>query len=191
MEAIELEDHNLRVFDDVVKAMAEFRAVFERGLNIRIAAELYAAEVLHLKVLGLNKPGYDALGPQNERYQIKCPATQSPHVYTNSLDFDFFILVNLDEFQLQGLWRMSREQAEQVFSEREDPSKFWATQDQIKSHAEVIVPPQEDNNLEAASKRRRQWQEISGAAPFPLTGEDAQTWVTRSRAESDEQRQRL
>lgn len=35
---------------------------------------------------------------------------------------------------------------------------------------------------------RRKWSEISGAAPCPITGEDAQEWVTRTRKESDEKR---
>jgi hypothetical protein len=41
-----------------------------------------------------------------------------------------------------------------------------------------------------ASRGRRKWGEICGKAPFPLTGEDAQTWVTKSRKESDERRQK-
>jgi hypothetical protein len=35
----------------------------------------------------------------------------------------------------------------------------------------------------------RQWREIRGAAPYPLLGEDAQTWVSRTRREGDEHRQ--
>jgi len=37
---------------------------------------------------------------------------------------------------------------------------------------------------------RRQWREICGAAPYPLVGEDAQTWVSRSRHEDDQARER-
>lgn len=37
---------------------------------------------------------------------------------------------------------------------------------------------------------RRKWHDICGAAPYPLTGEDAQAWVSRPRAESDEDRER-
>ena len=37
---------------------------------------------------------------------------------------------------------------------------------------------------------RRQWREICGAAPHPLVGEDAQAWVSRSRHEDDEVRER-
>jgi hypothetical protein len=34
------------------------------------------------------------------------------------------------------------------------------------------------------------WQQISGLMPYPLVGEDAQTWVSRTRRDSDEQRER-
>lgn len=37
-------------------------------------------------------------------------------------------------------------------------------------------------------KRRRKWAEISGIAPYPILGEDAQEWVTRTRREGDEHR---
>lgn len=37
---------------------------------------------------------------------------------------------------------------------------------------------------------RRKWRDICGATPYPLTGEDAQVWVSRSRAENDEGRER-
>jgi hypothetical protein len=35
----------------------------------------------------------------------------------------------------------------------------------------------------------REWREICGAAPYPLLGEDAQAWVSRTRREGDEHRQ--
>jgi len=37
----------------------------------------------------------------------------------------------------------------------------------------------------------RAWSEIEGAATFPMVGEDAQAWITRTRREGDEQRERL
>jgi len=42
----------------------------------------------------------------------------------------------------------------------------------------------------AGAGRHRKWSEICGAAPYPLVGEDAQAWVTRTRHESDAQRGR-
>lgn len=35
---------------------------------------------------------------------------------------------------------------------------------------------------------RRMWREVAGVAHEPLLGEDAQSWVSRSRANSDESR---
>ncbi|MDO8722628.1 MAG: hypothetical protein Q7J31_10455 [Syntrophales bacterium] len=37
--------------------------------------------------------------------------------------------------------------------------------------------------------KNRKWREIYGKASYPLAGEDAQAWVTRTRNESDEQRE--
>jgi hypothetical protein len=42
-----------------------------------------------------------------------------------------------------------------------------------------------------APARRRTWREIRGCVPYPLFGEDAQTWVTRTRREEDERRDAL
>lgn len=39
------------------------------------------------------------------------------------------------------------------------------------------------------AKPRPQWSEIAGAAPYPMVGEDAQQWVSRTRSESDKQRE--
>ena len=36
----------------------------------------------------------------------------------------------------------------------------------------------------------RRWHEICGSASYPLVGEDAQFWVSRTRRESDEQREK-
>lgn len=40
------------------------------------------------------------------------------------------------------------------------------------------------------SGSRSKWSEICGKALCPLTGEDAQVWVTRARKESDERREK-
>jgi hypothetical protein len=31
----------------------------------------------------------------------------------------------------------------------------------------------------------RKWMDVAGVAPYPLTGEDAQDWVSRTRQEGD------
>jgi len=40
------------------------------------------------------------------------------------------------------------------------------------------------------AKPRRKWREIRGITPYPLVGEDAQVWVTRSRLEGTERREK-
>ncbi len=37
-------------------------------------------------------------------------------------------------------------------------------------------------------KPKRKWAEVCGLYPYPMLGEDAQEWVSRTRRESDEQR---
>jgi hypothetical protein len=41
-----------------------------------------------------------------------------------------------------------------------------------------------------ASPQRRSWHEIRGSLPHPLFGEDAQAFVSRTRRESDDHRER-
>jgi hypothetical protein len=68
--------------------------------------------------------------------------------------------------------------------------------DKLIKEADQLVPDEQLRLLEHLSARarvagpRRRWREICGAAPYPLLGEDAQEWVTRSREESEAHRQR-
>jgi hypothetical protein len=70
-------------------------------------------------------------------------------------------------------------------------------------YEEVVrsLPPQERMRLvekiahelalqrsHAPTGRRDNWRELEGIAPDLLAGEDAQEWVTRTRQESDEDR---
>jgi hypothetical protein len=41
----------------------------------------------------------------------------------------------------------------------------------------------------AQDKPDRKWADVCGLYPYPMLGEDAQTWVTRTRRDGDEQRQ--
>lgn len=41
-----------------------------------------------------------------------------------------------------------------------------------------------------APAKRYKWLDMMGAAPYPLAGEDAQAWVTRTRQEGDDERER-
>ncbi|HLN28211.1 MAG TPA: hypothetical protein VK395_10750 [Gemmataceae bacterium] len=64
----------------------------------------------------------------------------------------------------------------------------------------TLLPPTEQKQLAesilqrlastpAPDLRRRAWHEIRGSVAYPLCGEDAQAWVTRSRQESQDQRE--
>ena len=41
---------------------------------------------------------------------------------------------------------------------------------------------------QGTSEKRPRWEDLAGTAPYPLCGEDARAWVSRTRAESDEGR---
>jgi hypothetical protein len=48
---------------------------------------------------------------------------------------------------------------------------------------------QQARNANGEEKPRPKWSDAQGIAPYPLMGEDAQAWVTRTRRESDESRE--
>ena len=75
-----------------------------------------------------------------------------------------------------------------------------ATVMEIIRQAEVLAPEEQLHLIALLAGKaqhayrqappRRKWCDICGAAPYPLTGEDAQAWVSRSRQEGDEVRGR-
>jgi hypothetical protein len=62
-----------------------------------------------------------------------------------------------------------------------------AEQEQLAQRLLHARPPLES---ERESERRYDWMSIRGVAPGLLPGEDAQQWITRTRREADEQRER-
>lgn len=70
------------------------------------------------------------------------------------------------------------------------------TLDELVESAERLSPDERRvliERLEAglrkeqgAPEERPRWEDLAGTAPYPLCGEDAQAWVSRTRAESDE-----
>lgn len=67
-------------------------------------------------------------------------------------------------------------------------------QESILDRVQNLTPQQQEEVLnfidflqfkgqkqEIESKKRRKWADIKGKAPYPLVGEDAQIWVSRSR----------
>jgi hypothetical protein len=49
----------------------------------------------------------------------------------------------------------------------------------------LLIYVAEKARLTTPKQQARQWREIEGVLSFPAFGEDAQTWITRSRQESD------
>ena len=56
--------------------------------------------------------------------------------------------------------------------------------------AETILRELDAATAPAAGTPGRAWMEIRGIMPYPMCGEDAQAWVSRTRQESDEHRER-
>jgi hypothetical protein len=54
---------------------------------------------------------------------------------------------------------------------------------------ERIVRELATQSTEGAPAERYDWMAVRGIAAYPLCGEDAQAWVSRTRREADEQRQ--
>jgi len=43
----------------------------------------------------------------------------------------------------------------------------------------------------AIAHPKSRWSDLKGLAPYPMMGEDAQEWVSRTRREADEHRERV
>lgn len=181
-------------FAQSIKAMADFKAAFGRGLSSDFIAELYAANALGLRIVELNQSGYDALNADNERYQIKFRSAQTLNVDINNFDFDYLVLVNMDEdYQLIGMWRITVEQAKKIFSERVKFRKYQATQSKVKSVGDLITQKRSETGLDneafavLSATPSRRWREIRGAASHIAAEGDAQEWVSEARRQDDAQ----
>lgn len=58
-----------------------------------------------------------------------------------------------------------------------------------KLHLAAYLLEQARSDL-TSNRPRRPWMELAGIAPYPLVGEDAQTWVSRARHEADTYREK-
>jgi len=121
-----------KVFEQAILALRDFRITFGRELKPDVLAEYYVARELGLQLVnGSNTPGYDAVDDKGLRYQIKSRNAQN--VDLNNFDFNFLILINLDEnYQIKGIWKLSQTEAKTIFVWREKFRKYQATQDKVK-----------------------------------------------------------
>ena len=62
------------------------------------------------------------------------------------------------------------------------PEEQWLLANHLVSRALRQMP---------AAKSRRKWSDLRGALPYPALGEDAQAYISRTRREGDEHRERV
>lgn len=72
-------------------------------------------------------------------------------------------------------------------------TKIRLIQELLESLTSNVPTNDSSEALDPSGKYRkgRRWSEIAGAAKYPMVGEDAQEWVTRTRQEGDEQRAKV
>jgi len=74
----------------------------------------------------------------------------------------------------------------QIMKELKEKTEALTTEENLELIAHLVA---KIRMAQAGSGQHRKWGEIYGAAPYPLAGEDAQSWVTRTRRESDDDRE--
>jgi hypothetical protein len=138
--SLTMDDHRRDVFQRTLAAMAEFKRVFGKTLSADFIAELYVATHFELDLSeGVNQAGYDAISAEGVRYQVKNRAISTQNVDINNFNFDYLVLVNLDEnYQLIGMWRITTAQAQEISVFRQDYRKYQVTQTKIKAVGERI-----------------------------------------------------
>lgn len=77
--------------------------------------------------------------------------------------------------------------ATQTLKELMEKTESLSIEENLELIAHLIGKIRKD---QSGPGHRRKWSEICGAAPYPLAGEDAQNWVTRTRHESNDHRGR-
>jgi hypothetical protein len=104
-------------------------------------AELYVALELDLLPTSvLNHQGFDLIGADGKRYQVKQRGCDVLNVDVNNFDFDFLVLVNLaDDYRVRGMWRLPVEKSRALFVHREKFRKYQSTQKCVKENAEALT----------------------------------------------------
>ena len=126
--------------ENAVSAMAKFKKVFDRDLTPSFVAELYACDKLGLEICDArNEPGFDTIDNEGKHYQIKYRSPETLNVDINNFNFDYVVLVNVDDkFLLSGMWLATIDQAKEIFTSREKFRKNQVTQKKFKSVAKLI-----------------------------------------------------
>lgn len=126
---------------DAVKALVEFKREFNRDLTVSLLAELYVALELDLLPATLsNQQGFDLIGADGQRCQVKQRGCDVLNVDVNNFDFDYLVLVNLaDDYSVRGMWKLPVEKARTIFVHREKFRKYQATQRAVKQNVEALT----------------------------------------------------
>ena len=141
MKRIQLDGETSRVFENTISAMVEFKRVFGKHAQPATLGELYAAKELGLEVNpNSTQPGFDAIDIMGKRYEVKERSLATRNVDVNNFDFDYIVLVNLDDkYQLAGMWRATVTQAKEIFTRRGKFRKYQVTQKKFKSIVECLI----------------------------------------------------
>ena len=125
---------------NAVQALVQFKREFGRDLTVELLAELYVAlELDLLPVSAPNQRGFDLIGADGQRYQVKQRRPDVLNVDVNNFEFDFLVLVNLtDDYRVRGMWQLPVEKARALFAHREKFRKYQATQKSVKRNAELL-----------------------------------------------------
>ena len=123
-----------------LQALVLYKREFNRDLTPAVLAELYVALELDLVPAQLcNHPGFDLMGNDGKRYQIKQRGSEVLNLDVNNFEFDYLILVNLgDDYTLKGMWRLPVDAAQKLFVFREKFRKYQATQKTVKANAQPM-----------------------------------------------------
>jgi len=68
-----------------------------------------------------------------------------------------------------------------------EQSEQLTSDEQLTLAMRLIDRVRQGTHAQPGSQKRK-WRDIQGSLPHPLTGEDAQAWVTRTRREGDQRR---
>ena len=134
-------EHSRETVALAIEALVRFKRDFNRELTASVLAELYVARELGLVPVDLcNHPGYDLLGDDGKRYQVKQRGENVLNVDVNNFDFDYLMLVNLGEdYVLKGMWKLHVDDARKLFVFREKFRKYQATQKAVKGAADKVT----------------------------------------------------
>jgi uncharacterized protein (DUF433 family) len=143
MSTLPIDPQRARVLLQAKQSIAEFRVEFGREPSRSYVAELYAAQVLGLRINSNPfEAGCDATDDFGKKYEIKLRSARN--VDLNSLDCDYIVLVNMSyDLNVTGMWLMPAERAREIFVWRSSFRKFQTTQVRFKRNAERIALPEQ------------------------------------------------